>query len=79
MIEAAADAMISEAIGKAYKMIEFIKQATNKQKIESPTITLAVEDTSSRVNILKEKINLIPNTRTNDSVLKAGRVTDDRS
>ena len=73
------DAMISEAIGKAYKMIEFIKQATNKQKIESPTITLAVEDTSSRVNILKEKINLIPNTRTNDSVLKAGRVTDDRS
>lgn len=73
------DETISESIGLAYKMIEYISQVTNKQKIKSTTMTLAVENTLSRVTLLKEKIQTIPSTRTNDSVLGASRITQDPS
>jgi hypothetical protein len=78
-VQSVLDESVSEVIGKSYKMIGYMREAVNNKKIVSPTINAAIEDSSSRINLLKEKIQSIPRVKTNSDILKANKLTTDRS
>lgn len=73
------DATIAETIGQAYKLLGYIRNAANEQKVKSPTFTVAVENSLIKVDFLKDKINAISSTRTNSKVLKAETIVKDLS
>ena len=78
-VQGALDATITEVIGRAHKLIGYIRNAANEQKVITPTFTVAVENSLINVDFLKDRINAITSSRTNADVLKAQSVTRDLS
>ena len=78
-VQGALDVTVAEVIGRAHKLLGYIRNAANEQKVKSPAFTVAVENSLIKVDFLKDRINAITSTRTNASVLKAEAITRDLS
>jgi len=61
----------ADAIGSSFRILTQLTIANNEQKIVYPKLEMVIEDSLYKVNLLKEKVQPLTKTVTNDQVLKA--------
>lgn len=78
-IKGVLDVAVADTIGKAYKLLGYMETAINEREVKSPVISLAVEDTLARVNLLKTAVQDTKKSITNSDVLEPILVLYDQS